>query len=305
MATGGQENDLKLFDITKKEPLFHAKNLANDWLSLRQPVWIRDIGFIHKSEEINNLPKMAVVTDSGFLRIYDPKVQRRPVVNVPLVDHPLISMAVFPENTSPGPLPFIVAGSAQGWLSIVDLRQPKAAQGKPLPGNCIVKHRLEGRCRGIAGSTRSVEVLPRSNGKPLIVAGGLDRFVRVFDSALPKSGAMSKVYVKSKLNCLAVNPDVNADAMYEIISKIDHDIKPKRPKIEEDELPALVDGSDGDYDDDEDFSGSDEGDDDDEGDEDEDNDDDDDDDGDDDDSVEYCGSVDLDNFDDKPKRKRR
>lgn len=47
--TGGNENDLKLWRIGETEPVFQAKNLPNDWLQLRQPVWVADLCFLPAS----------------------------------------------------------------------------------------------------------------------------------------------------------------------------------------------------------------------------------------------------------------
>lgn len=43
---GGKENDIKLWLIGEHRPIFQAKNLANDWLQLRQPVWVTDLCFL-------------------------------------------------------------------------------------------------------------------------------------------------------------------------------------------------------------------------------------------------------------------
>ena len=51
IASGGKENDLKIWDINqlsddKKEPIFRAKNLPDNWMQLRQPIWIMGIDFL-------------------------------------------------------------------------------------------------------------------------------------------------------------------------------------------------------------------------------------------------------------------
>lgn len=47
VATGGEENPLKLFDINQKQMIFTAKNVRHDSLELRVPVSIKDIGFLN------------------------------------------------------------------------------------------------------------------------------------------------------------------------------------------------------------------------------------------------------------------
>ena len=51
IATGGKENDLKIWDINqtsenKKEPIFRAKNLPDNLIQLRQPILIMGIDFL-------------------------------------------------------------------------------------------------------------------------------------------------------------------------------------------------------------------------------------------------------------------
>lgn len=48
VATGGKENDLKIWDVnsTNVEPLFKAKNVADNWMQLREAIWIMSIDFI-------------------------------------------------------------------------------------------------------------------------------------------------------------------------------------------------------------------------------------------------------------------
>jgi len=47
VATGGKENDLKLWDGNRVDtgPLFQAKNVRHDSLDLRVPVWVTEVGF--------------------------------------------------------------------------------------------------------------------------------------------------------------------------------------------------------------------------------------------------------------------
>ena len=42
-AVGGRENDLALYDIETKEAVFRGRNVPNDFLSLRVPIWVADM----------------------------------------------------------------------------------------------------------------------------------------------------------------------------------------------------------------------------------------------------------------------
>lgn len=56
IATGGKENELRVFDLnnlsTKKEPLFKAKNLPDNWVLLREPVWVMCIDFLDENRVV-------------------------------------------------------------------------------------------------------------------------------------------------------------------------------------------------------------------------------------------------------------
>lgn len=62
IATGGQENELKLFDLEKKVQIFTAKNVPHDMLQLRMPVWISDICFLPNSNVVVTASKYGHVS---------------------------------------------------------------------------------------------------------------------------------------------------------------------------------------------------------------------------------------------------
>ena len=50
VGVGGKEVELQLWDLNKvEEPLFRSKNVKQDMLCLRQPVWISDLGWTSES----------------------------------------------------------------------------------------------------------------------------------------------------------------------------------------------------------------------------------------------------------------
>lgn len=52
VATGGKENDLKIWDVNQSgaEAVFKAKNVADNWMQLREPVWIMSIDFVDRNK---------------------------------------------------------------------------------------------------------------------------------------------------------------------------------------------------------------------------------------------------------------
>ncbi|XP_019627588.1 PREDICTED: WD repeat-containing protein 74-like [Branchiostoma belcheri] len=170
LATGGKENELKLWDIQEPgKPIFKAKNVRNDFLDLRVPVWVTDLQFLSEQK---------LVTCSGHrqVRVYDPAgPQRRPVLNVELGEYPLTALSVTPDCRS------VIVGDSQGSMVMVDLRMGKVQKA----------------FKGFAGAIRCLQCHP---SLPLVASCGLDRFLRIHD--INTKETLHKVYLKSRLNCL-------------------------------------------------------------------------------------------------------
>ncbi|XP_039583436.1 WD repeat-containing protein 74 [Passer montanus] len=96
VGTGGKENGLKVWDLQRpQEPLFRAKNVRNDWLDLRVPVWERDLHFLPGSQRV------VTCTGHGQVRLYDPSSpQRRPVLDATFGEAPLTALALPAGDTS-------------------------------------------------------------------------------------------------------------------------------------------------------------------------------------------------------------
>lgn len=174
VATGGKENPLKVWDLERPDKaVFTAKNVANDWLDLHVPVWVRDMAFIPDSEKI--------VTCTGYhqVRVYDPLTpQRRPVLEAEFGEYPLTALSL------PAGQDRVVVGNTHGQIAILDLRQG-------LVRGCV---------KGLAGSVRGLQCHASS---PLLASCGLDRFLRIH--SLEDRSTLQKVYLKSRLNCVLLS----------------------------------------------------------------------------------------------------
>ncbi|XP_032939493.1 WD repeat-containing protein 74 isoform X1 [Catharus ustulatus] len=184
VGTGGKENGLKVWDLQRpQEPLFRAKNVRNDWLDLRVPVWERDLQFLPGSQRV------VTCTGHGQVRLYDPSTpQRRPVLDAAVGEAPLTALALIPGDTS------VVVGSARGDVAVIDLR----------------KGRVLRALKGFAGGVRGLQCHPRL---PLVASVGLDRFLRVHQ--LRDGRLRDKVYLKSRLTCVLLSTHLDWEAQEE------------------------------------------------------------------------------------------
>lgn len=172
-ATGGKENELKLWDLNSSSAsnVFVAKNVRNDHLDLRVPVWVTDFRFWEDS-------KIVVGTGYSKIRVYDTKCgQRRPVVDISFDEYPLTCVSLGGDR-SPNS---ILVGNTHGRVALFDLR----------------KQRLVHAFKGFSGSVRAIEVHP---SKPYVVSCSLDRILRVHD--FERHVLLSKIYLKSRLSSL-------------------------------------------------------------------------------------------------------
>ncbi|OQR66272.1 WD repeat-containing protein 74-like [Tropilaelaps mercedesae] len=171
-ATGGKENELKLWDLNGLgKPAFTAKNVRNDHLDLRVPVWVTDFRFWEDS-------KIVVGTGYNKIRVYDTKCgQRRPVLEMLFDGYPITCLSLAGERNPQG----VIVGNTHGRVALFDIRK----QGYL---HCF---------KGFAGSVRAIEVHP---SKPYVVSCSLDRFLRVHD--FERHVLLSKIYLKSRLSSL-------------------------------------------------------------------------------------------------------
>jgi ribosome biogenesis protein NSA1 len=93
-ATGGKENDLKVWNLSSnaKDPVFRAKNVADNWIQLREPVCITAIDFIDQN-------RVVVGTAFHQIRVYDIKSGiRRPMFNLTFGQHPISTISIVPGD---------------------------------------------------------------------------------------------------------------------------------------------------------------------------------------------------------------
>ncbi|XP_015123557.1 WD repeat-containing protein 74 [Diachasma alloeum] len=179
IATGGNEHKLQLFDLERKTRIFEEKNVRHDWLEMKVPLWISDIGFLSESSQI------ATCSRYGHVRLYDPSAQRRPVINLEVKDQAWTTLAVAPKEKH------IIVGSGKGIMNLIDLRNP----GKVL-----------NTYKDSAGSITSIAC---TKSHPYVVSVSLDRHLRVHH--LDTKQLLHKTYLTSRLSCMILRSNATLD----------------------------------------------------------------------------------------------
>ncbi|KAJ2554102.1 Ribosome biogenesis protein nsa1 (NOP7-associated protein 1) [Coemansia sp. RSA 1933] len=190
IAAGGREQELSIWDINAvgfgssdsvvvedryrkptTAPLFKSKNVPEDNLGLRVPVWITDMQFLN--DDTTN-PRIAVSTGHKQIRIYDAKTGARPIHDWDTVSaHPIYHIAASHAK------PELFFADNMGNLQQLDLRTGKVVGGY----------------KGIAGAVRSIAL---SEDGTMVGEAGLDRFVRVYETDGMRR-LLHRAYVKQRV----------------------------------------------------------------------------------------------------------
>lgn len=186
IAAGGRENALKIWDITSpKQPVFCAKNVKNDWLNLRVPVWVTKAEFLPDNKKI--------VTSTGYseIRLYDRSTsQRRPTLEVVLTDkskrYPITALALSPNSDKQ-----LVVGTAVGTLALVDLRK-----------RSIVKFYRTGTGGGVTD-------IKFHQKDPVFASCGMDSYLHCFN--FHSSQRTHSMFLHSPLNCLLFSSETSQE----------------------------------------------------------------------------------------------
>ncbi|XP_041968766.1 WD repeat-containing protein 74-like [Aricia agestis] len=171
-ATGGEENELKVWKVGETVPVFTAKNLPHDSLQLRRPVWVSDLTFLSDT-------LLAVCSRHGYVRLYDTRAQRRPVVNVEFKMAATCLTPSFEERQ-------VIVGFGRGQLQCVDLRR-----GRP-----------DRVYKGAVGAVTGVVAERRAR---VLVSASLDRHLRVHNYDTKE--LLYKQYLTSKLTGVLVQSE--------------------------------------------------------------------------------------------------
>ncbi|KAI8866384.1 WD40 repeat-like protein [Ramicandelaber brevisporus] len=141
------------------KPYYLAKNVPNDHLDLRVPVWVTDIDFASDSDPT----KVLISTGYGGVRLYDTKDQsNRPVLDIDNVSAKPISNICRSANNGD----LVYCADTEGHVAIVDIRMGTAAN-----------KRIVGQLKGYSGAATAMTTHPSDSS--LLATVAADRFLRI------------------------------------------------------------------------------------------------------------------------------
>ncbi|KAG7661459.1 NSA1 [[Candida] subhashii] len=248
-AFGGNENDLqivRLFEskvnrtifkkkqkdylkvFTNPSVIYKAKNVKNDHLDLRVPVWISNILFFHHEQEGY---KLVTSTRYGQVRIYDTKHGRRPIQDFQICEKPIVTLTFANDDQTEIIITDTHHLMARHSLVKIDERAFKthsASAGdiiKPV-GKLLGKYSQGGN----TGATFAVEIM-----EDIVATAGLDRYLRVFD--LESREMLAKVYVGVEVSSIVILDDEDEEAEEEQAAEgvKDSKVHKKRKRVEHEE----------------------------------------------------------------------
>ncbi|XP_028131079.1 WD repeat-containing protein 74 [Diabrotica virgifera virgifera] len=178
-GTGGEKNDLKLWDIETQQCIFKAKSMGHDKLNLPIPTSIRGITFFPEDPHLS-----CCCTKEGHVLLYDDRKQRRPVVKFlePKASYTTIACAYRDRQC--------LVGTTKGYMQLLDMKA----------GKCMKTF------TSFTGSVSSIVCDPL---EPYVFSASLDRYLRVHN--LETKELLHKVYMKINLTSLLIKPVVKEE----------------------------------------------------------------------------------------------
>ncbi|CCH46178.1 putative WD repeat-containing protein [Wickerhamomyces ciferrii] len=221
-AFGGKENDVKLIKFFKDgetpfdkkelkvETVFQGKNVKNDKLDLRVPIWITNISFIKLEEHTESSWKFITTTGHGQVRKYDTSHGRKPVLDKKISDKPLVRVVTTSKEDE------IICADTHVTTALFNVEK----------GNLIAKFK---------GNVGAVEALSShiTEDSELLVTGALDRYIRIFD--IRSREQVAKIYIGSKISAVWLLSDEETEGEIKIRTDAEKTKKKSRKQIEQED----------------------------------------------------------------------
>lgn len=100
IGTGGQNHNLKLYDLETQKKIFEEKCLPHDWLELKRRIWISDMDFLPSTEEIVTVSRYGNVRNTIFFKLILHAIYNRDIIDIYVIFHKDTSVrSTFPKTT--------------------------------------------------------------------------------------------------------------------------------------------------------------------------------------------------------------
>mmetsp|Transcript_6615 Transcript_6615/g.16206 ORF Transcript_6615/g.16206 Transcript_6615/m.16206 type:complete len:494 (+) Transcript_6615:82-1563(+) len=215
LAFGGDESDVKIFDLSRGEVSWKAKNLAETTLCLAVPKRVNTVSWATRLAPSRDL--LFVGTKDGKIRAYDAKQQRRPLFELVIGFEVGVGTAAYTGTNDDVARPCLCTSISQvrsdGWglfvgnnmgiLREYDLRQMPSCPRSPFTTGKKAHKRWANQqmpfkrgYKGIMGAVRAIDV--HCSGDAM-VAVSVGRFAYLYDVRKRRDLGTEKVYLKQKL----------------------------------------------------------------------------------------------------------
>ena len=163
-----KNSPLVLYNIQNQKIEFKGKNLPNDELNLRIPMYDTDV------VEVKNNPRLNYVSTAyGEIRLYDKKASPRPSLNKKITNSKINKIDITDDGN------YLFIGDNLGYCAMLDIR-------KNFSPSKVFK-----------GSSCSIRTLVNIEQNNNLIVAGFDRYIRWYDY---NNGDDEKVFVKNKIN---------------------------------------------------------------------------------------------------------
>ncbi|KAK9456383.1 hypothetical protein V1511DRAFT_278471 [Dipodascopsis uninucleata] len=201
--------------VLSRRKLWKAKNVKNDELDLRVPVWVSDIRFLDVNRESTTDWRIVVSTRFGHIRVYETKMSRKPIINVEVGEHPLIALS---PSMSDNDIIYCDTHSTTARFSLLNCRKEGHYAGNAGSVLC-----LDSYFPAESNKTEDSTINSGQELTPLLASGGLDRFLRVYDMATRNQ--LAKIYLGTKITAACIIDGSSGNSSTGLESDVGEDIE--------------------------------------------------------------------------------
>ncbi|CAL9728323.1 ribosome biogenesis protein Nsa1p [Monosporozyma unispora] len=210
-ALGGEENLVKLFklssDFQTVKQFWEAKNVKNDRLDMRVPVWPMALKFLNPIADAKEKDKInyqfVTITRFSHLGVYQTQHGKKPLHYIDILPNrdPLTSLEFVADAELITPSGNLKSSDIDNFTFITtDTRKD------------VLKYTNKGRLLGKYGKSDivgAVNYIKNISGDKYLIEVGLDRYLRVFDINSLKT--LIKVYVGAKAHFVELLDDEDVE----------------------------------------------------------------------------------------------